>query len=95
MIGKALRTLREAKGLGLQDAAKIMGIGKATISLHENERRLPSKTHLEKYADCYGVTIGTLLYFVYCCQGMQGNSITDTIDTILENKDFLIKQLDK
>lgn len=54
-IGKSLKSLRNARKLTQQQAADLMGISRSTISNYEIDRRRPSLSELEKFAEFYGV----------------------------------------
>jgi len=59
-IGDCLRSVREQRGLTLDETAELSGISKSHLSRLESSERQPSVASLLALAAAFGVTVGTL-----------------------------------
>ncbi|HTZ09714.1 MAG TPA: XRE family transcriptional regulator [Acidimicrobiales bacterium] len=59
-IGDCLRTVREQRGLTLEQAAELSGISKSHLSRLESSERQPSVASLLALSSAFGVSVGTL-----------------------------------
>lgn len=60
-LGSRIRALREQSQLSQKEFAAKMNIANNTLSMYENDLRVPSDTIKSKIADYFGVTIDYLL----------------------------------
>ena len=60
IIGERLRELRKAKGLTIEQVAKMFSCSKGAWSNYERGRRIPSAEYLDLIATEFGVTIDYL-----------------------------------
>lgn len=56
-----LKELREAKNLTQPELAKILKVGKTTISNWENGRRIPDQSMMINISNYFGVTVDSLI----------------------------------
>ncbi len=56
-----LKKLRKYKGLNQDELAKLLGVGKTTISNHETGYTKPPQATLQQLASFYGVTVDDLM----------------------------------
>ncbi len=56
-----LKELRKQRNITQSELAKYLGVVKSTISLYENENRLPDIETINKLADYFNVTVDYLL----------------------------------
>jgi len=61
MIGKRIKQLRQEHGLTQQEFASLFNLNDSTISLYENDRRMPEYSIIIKIADHFNVTADWLL----------------------------------
>lgn len=54
-IGSTLKSIREKKGLLLQDVTSLTGINKTLLSRIENDKRLPTKEQVNLLCNYYKV----------------------------------------
>jgi DNA-binding XRE family transcriptional regulator len=59
-VAERLKTVRKAKGMTQQEAAKQTGINVITLSGYEIGRNEPNVEALVRLADCYGVSLDYL-----------------------------------
>ena len=59
-MGRRLRALREARGISLNDLARVAGVGKATVSGLENGTRNPTLETMYAIAAALGVPMSSL-----------------------------------
>lgn len=55
-MGSILRTLRERRGLGVADAAALIGVTRATVYAWEGGEKEPDKPALRSACDVYAAT---------------------------------------
>lgn len=79
LIGDIIRKLRDAHDIKQQDFAKILNVGKSTLSQYENNVRTPSDEVKKLIADYFSVSIDYLL-------GM--TTIPDKIDDYITKKNI-------
>jgi transcriptional regulator with XRE-family HTH domain len=63
-LGRVLRDMRHARGLGIQDAASILGISASSLSRYETGGRRPTFSTLVKMAEFYRISVFLLLLMV-------------------------------
>ncbi|MCQ2386370.1 MAG: helix-turn-helix transcriptional regulator [Clostridia bacterium] len=56
-----LRTLRKKENLTQEELAKALGLSPSAIGMYERGQREPNLETLEAFADCFGVSISTLV----------------------------------
>ena len=56
-----LKSLRESRALTQERLGEILGVAKSTISVYESGRREPNFETLEAIADCFNVSLSSLL----------------------------------
>ncbi|WP_020620227.1 helix-turn-helix domain-containing protein [Paenibacillus daejeonensis] len=61
MIGERIRELRKARNMTQKQLAAILNSAKSTISQYENNINEPDLETVMKIADCFGVTVDSLL----------------------------------
>ncbi|QAA31094.1 transcriptional regulator [Clostridium manihotivorum] len=62
LFGKNIRTIREAKGLGINELSRLSGVNASYISaLERDEKKNPSVNTLEKLADALRVNIDDIM----------------------------------
>lgn len=61
IFAERIKLLREERGLGVREAAAMMGISHAALSLYENKKRTPDIEICNLFADFYGVSGDYLL----------------------------------
>jgi transcriptional regulator with XRE-family HTH domain len=54
-IGSTLKSIREEKGLLLQDVTSVTGINKTLLSRIENDKRLPTREQVNLLCNYYKV----------------------------------------
>ena len=64
IFGKNLKMLREDKGLGQVELAKVLGVAKSTISLWENGLREPLLSSLVAIANYFKISIDEIVGLV-------------------------------
>ena len=64
IFGKNLKMLREDKGLGQVELAKVLGVAKSTISLWENGLREPLLSSLVAIAYYFKISIDEIVGLV-------------------------------
>ena len=69
LIGKRLRTLREALSLSQAKLAELLGITQSSLNRYENGQSTPSVDLLRKYADFFDVSMD---YIFARCDEPQG-----------------------
>lgn len=60
--GFTLKTAREKKGLTQEEAAKLIGVGKDTISNYERGKSYPDVPVLRKIEEVYGIPYEKLIF---------------------------------
>lgn len=60
-IGSRLKNIRESEEIKQESLASKLGINRATISMYERDKRVPSPEILKKYSDIFNVSIDYLL----------------------------------
>lgn len=60
-IGIALKELRDARGMSLEDLSKIIGKHRSTIHLYENGQVSISIPVLKSILNVYGISVGKFL----------------------------------
>lgn len=83
MFGEKLKKLRENENLTQAQFAKKFGLLKSSISMYENNIRLPSVEVIKEIAKYFNVSIDYLL----------GNETSSNKDEELKNKEALKKAL--
>jgi len=63
MIGNTLRLLRRIHGKTIKELSNELGVSSSFISAIEHNKRNPSLSLLEKYADSFGIRLNGLLFF--------------------------------
>ena len=61
IFAERIKLLREERGLGVQEAAAMMGISHSALSMYENKKRTPDIEICNLFADFYGVSGDYLL----------------------------------
>lgn len=61
IFAERIKLLREERGLGVREAAAMMGISHAALSMYENKKRTPDIEICNLFADFYGVSGDYLL----------------------------------
>jgi len=61
MIGERIRELRKARNMTQKELAEILNSAKSTISQYENNINEPDLETVIKIADCFNVTVDSLL----------------------------------
>lgn len=61
MVGKQIKSLREARGLTQRALAKQLGMAPSTLAMYEIGKREPDNDTLKKFADFFGVSTDYLL----------------------------------
>lgn len=61
MIGERIRELRKAHNMTQKELAEILNSAKSTISQYENNINEPDLETVIKIADCFNVTVDSLL----------------------------------
>lgn len=57
----SFRKRREAAGLSVLNAAKLLGVSDAAVYMWETGQMMPKTSRLKEIADAYGCTIDELL----------------------------------
>lgn len=57
MLGSDLRALRESRGLGVREVAKMAGISHSSLLAIEASKRYPTLRTLEALADCLHMNV--------------------------------------
>jgi transcriptional regulator with XRE-family HTH domain len=89
-LGKAIRILRQAKGLRIGDVAENAGISAPFLCLVENGERQPSLTVLQRLAAALGVPADALILI-----GMGGQQSLESSDHKTEKLTNAISDLMK
>ena len=76
-----LKELRKSNNLTQEDLAKILGVGKTTISMYENGNSTPNDEIKIKIADYFNVSMDYLI---------GKTNIKESADDILNSNDFTI-----
>ena len=98
-LGKAIRYVREAKGMRLASLAKRGGVSVPFLSLVENGERAPSLVVLRKLAAGLGIPSDVLIILAQPTEGnLQSNdpasrSLVSAIEKMLTVEDDLRKEL--
>lgn len=58
--GKRLKQLREERRMTQEELAKALDISKSTVSMYENDTRMPKPENMEAIADFFNVSIDFL-----------------------------------
>lgn len=61
VLGKKIKDLRKKHKLTQEQFGEMLGVTKFTVSMYENDTRLPSYNVLVKIANTFGVSIDSLL----------------------------------
>ena len=61
LLGKKIKDLRKKHKLTQEQFGEMLGVTKFTVSMYENDTRLPSYNVLVKIANTFGVSIDSLL----------------------------------
>lgn len=61
IFAERIKLLREERGLGVREAAAMMGISHSALSMYENKKRTPDIEICNLLADFYGVSGDYLL----------------------------------
>lgn len=61
IFAERIKLLREERGLGVREAAAMMGISHSALSMYENKKRTPDIEICNLFADFYGVSGDYLL----------------------------------
>lgn len=85
MFGKNLKFLRERNGLTQEQLANRFNLMKSSISMYENNVRLPNAETIKDFANFFNVSIDYLM----------GNEINNNIDEELKEKEALKNMLKK
>lgn len=56
-----IRSLRKEKGMTMKELGKAIGVAESTISLYENEKRMPDADTMKRLARFFNVSIDTLM----------------------------------
>lgn len=85
MFGKKLKLLRERNGLTQEQLANKFNLLKSSISMYENDVRLPNVETIKDFANYFNVSIDYLM----------DNETKNNIDEELKEKEALKKLLQK
>lgn len=61
IFAERIKQLREERGLGIREAAVMMGISHTALIMYENKKRTPNIEICNLFADFYGVSGDYLL----------------------------------
>lgn len=85
MFGKKLKMLREQNNLTQEQFAKKFNLLKSSVSMYENNIRLPNVELIKEFANYFNVSIDYLL----------DNDSSNVNDEVLKEKEILKKALQK
>jgi transcriptional regulator with XRE-family HTH domain len=61
VFSRRIRELREEKGLGVRELARILNISHSAISFYENQKRIPDIIMAKLFADYFNTTCDYLI----------------------------------
>lgn len=61
-IGDTLKTLRQEKGISVQDVAQATGLSVSTICMYESGKRIPQDMNKITLAGFYDKTVGEIFF---------------------------------